>query len=181
MAVWIGMLRGVNVGGAHKVPMERLRSICAALGFGKPQTFIQSGNVVFEADERDRLVLAARMEDELEREFGFRAAVILRSRAEMRGVVTRNPFAGREDVAPHKLLVTFLDSDPGEAARLAVRGILVSPEELFIDGSELFIYYPAGSGQSKLPVAKIDRAHGQVGTSRNWNSVLKLMAMAEER
>jgi len=161
--------------------MERLRSICAALGFGKPQTFIQSGNVVFEADERDRLVLAARMEDELEREFGFRAAVILRSRAEMRGVVTRNPFAGREDVAPNKLLVTFLDSDPGEAARLAVRGILVSPEELFIDGSELFIYYPAGSGQSKLPVAKIDRAHGQVGTSRNWNSVLKLMAMAEER
>ena len=181
MAVWIGMLRGVNVGGTHKVPMERLRRICAALGFGKPQTFIQSGNVVFEADERDRLVLAARMEDELEREFGFRAAVILRSLAELRGVVARNPFAGRDDVAPNKLLVTFLDSDPGEVARLAVRGILVSPEELFIDGSELFIYYPAGSGQSKLPVAKIDRAHGRVGTSRNWNSVLKLMAMAEER
>lgn len=181
MAVWIGMLRGVNVGGAHKLPMERLQSICTALGFEKPQTYIQSGNVVFEASESDRLVLAAQMEDELEREFGFRPAVILRSAAEMREVVARNPFAGREDVAPNKLLVTFLDCDPGEAARLAVRGIPVNPEELFIEGSELFVHYPAGSGKSKLPVAKIDRAHGRVGTSRNWNSVLKLLAIAGER
>ncbi len=99
----------------------------------------------------------------------------------MRGVVARNPFEGRDDVAPNKLLVTFLDSDPGEAARLAVRAIPVGPEELFIEGSELFIYYPAGSGQSKLPVANIDQAHRRVGTSRNWNSVLKLLVMAEER
>jgi len=74
-----------------------------------------------------------------------------------------------------------LKSDPGEAARVAVRAIPTGPEEVFIDGSELFIYYPDGAGTTKLPVAKIDRAHGQVGTSRNWNSVLKLVAMAEAR
>ena len=181
MAVWVAMLRGVNVGGNQMLPMDKFRLVCEGLGLVRPQTFIQSGNVVFETGQVERAALAEQLEKALGKTFGFTPSVILRDVEEMRGVVARNPFAGREDVAPNRLLVTFLKGDPGEAARVAVRAIPAAPEELYIDGSELFIFYPEGAGRTKLPVAKIDRAHGQVGTSRNWNSVLKLLAMAEGR
>ena len=181
MATSIALLRAINVGGNRSIKMADLAEVFGAAGCGNVRTYIQSGNVVFETGAVDRAELAERLEKVLGKTFGFTPAVILRDVAEMRGVVARNPFDGREDVAPNRLLVTFLKSDPGEAARVAVRAIPTGPEEVFIDGSELFIYYPDGAGTTKLPVAKIDRAHGQVGTSRNWNSVLKLVAMAEAR
>lgn len=177
----IAMLRGVNVGGCHKLPMERLRAICEDLDLTRPQTFIQSGNVVFETKLKDEPALALRMETAIEAEFGFRASLVLRSAAEMRSVVARNPFSGRADVAPGRLLVTFLQSDPGEEARVAIRAIPADPEELVADGCEIFVHYPNGAGRSKLPVARIERAQKVPGTSRNWNSVLKLLALAEAR
>lgn len=177
----IAMLRGVNVGGCHKLPMERLRAICEDLDLTRPQTFIQSGNVVFETKLKDETAMALRMETTIEAEFGFRASVVLRSAAEMRSVVARNPFSGRADVAPGRLLVTFLQSDPGEEARVAIRAIPADPEELVADGCEIFVHYPNGAGRSKLPVARIERAQKVPATSRNWNSVLKLLALAEAR
>ena len=181
MKAMIAMLRGVNVGGCHKLPMERLRAICEDLDLTRPQTFIQSGNVVFETKLKDEPALALRMETTIEAEFGFRASVVLRSAAEMRSVVARNPFSGRADVAPGRLLVTFLQSDPGEEARVAIRAIPADPEELVADGCEIFVHYPNGAGRSKLPVARIERAQKVPGTSRNWNSVLKLLALAGAR
>ena len=181
MKAMIAMLRGVNVGGSHKLPMERLRAICEALNLTRPQTFIQSGNVVFETKLKDETALALQMETAIEAEFGFRPNVVLRSADEMRSVVARNPFSKRADVAPDRLLVTFLQSDPGEEARKAIRAIPVDPEELVVDGREIFVYYPNGAGRSKLPVARIDRAQNVPGTSRNWNSVLKLLALTEAR
>ena len=181
MKAMIAMLRGVNVGGCHKLPMERLRAICEDLDLTRPQTFIQSGNVVFETKLKDEPALALRMETAIEAEFGFRASLVLRSAAEMRSVVARNPFSGRADVAPGRLLVTFLQSDPGEEARVAIRAIPADPEELVADGCEIFVHYPNGAGRSKLPVARIERAQKVPGTSRNWNSVLKLLVLAEAR
>ena len=181
MKAMIAMLRGVNVGGCHKLPMERLRAICEDLDLTRPQTFIQSGNVVFETKLKDEPALALRMETAIEAEFGFRASLVLRSAAEMRSVVARNPFSGRADVAPGRLLVTFLQSDPGEEARVAIRAIPADPEELVADGCEIFVHYPNGAGRSKLPVARIERAQKVPGTSRNWNSVLKLLALAGAR
>lgn len=181
MKAMIAMLRGVNVGGCHKLPMERLRAICEDLDLTRPQTFIQSGNVVFETKLKDETAMALRMETTIEAEFGFRASLVLRSAAEMRSVVARNPFSGRADVAPGRLLVTFLQSDPGEEARVAIRAIPADPEELVADGCEIFVHYPNGAGRSKLPVARIERAQKVPATSRNWNSVLKLLALAEAR
>src|SRR6516162_6436682 len=104
MKVVIGLLRGVNLGGHRKVAMADLRALCESMGLREPQTYVQSGNVLFKTAERNLSKLAAQLEDAIERRFGFRSEVILRTAAEMREVVVRNPFAGRSGIEPNKLL-----------------------------------------------------------------------------
>jgi len=157
MAVIISMLRAVNVGGHNKIKMEALRGLYESLKLRDAQTYVQSGNVIFRADERDIARLAKRIEDGIERKFGFRPDVILRTVAEMRDVVARNPFAKRRGIEPGKLLVSFLASDLGEEARERVRQMKCDPEELRIEGRELYIYFPNGAGRSKLSLAKLEK------------------------
>jgi len=121
MAVLISMLRGVNLASHRRIKMDALRLLYESLRLRDPQTYVQSGNVVFRTEERDLARLANRIENEIERKFGFRADVILRTTSEMRDVIARNPFAKRRGIEPSKLLVTFLASDPGPEARLRSR------------------------------------------------------------
>ncbi len=179
MAVIISMLRGVNVGGHNKVKMEALRALYESLKLRDAQTYVQSGNVIFGTEERDITRLTKRIEDGIEGKFGFRPDVILRTAAEMRGVIAKNPFAKRRGIEPSKLLVSFLASDPGEEAREKVLQIKCDPEELRIDGRELYIHFPNGIGRSKLSWAALDKALKTPGTGRNWNSVTKMMEIAE--
>ena len=176
--VAICLLRGVNVGGNHKIKMEALRAILAGQGLERVETFIQSGNAVFATREKKLPLLAARLESAIEEQCGFRPPVVLRSLAEMRAVVQRNPFAGRKDLDPAKLLVTFFPRTPSAEERELVLAVPVGPEELHLHGAETFVYFPDGMGQSKFPAAKIGRITGP-GTGRNWNTVLKLLEMAE--
>jgi len=180
MTVVVGLLRGVNVGGKNKIRMEALRALCESLGCEEPRTLIQSGNVVFRTQERNLRQLAQRLEQAIERGHGFRPAVVLRTLAEMRGVVARNPFAGRRDLNPAKLIVTFLGDQPAASARDRILAMKTNPEELRLDGREMFIYFPLGMGRTKLPVARIEKTLGTVGTGRNWNTVLKLLDIAEQ-
>src|SRR6266851_578794 len=180
MAVIISMLRGVNVGGHNKMKMDALRALYASLKLRDAQTYVQSGNVIFRTDERDVSRLTKRIEDGIELKFGFRPSVILRTAAEMRDVIARNPFAKRRGIEPSKLLVSFLASDPGEEAREKVRQMKCDPEELRIEGRELYIYFPNCIGRSKLPWARLEKTLKTPGTGRNWNSVTKMLEMAEK-
>jgi uncharacterized protein (DUF1697 family) len=180
MPAIISMLRGVNVGGHNMIRMEALRALYVSLKLRDPQTYVQSGNVVFQAEGRDLVKLADQIEIEIERSAGFRPSVILRTAAEMREVVARNPFAGRSGIAPNKLAVIFLARDPGQDARDRLLAIKTDPEELRIGGRELYVYYPDGMGRSKFSAAVMERALQVAGTARNWNSVTKLLEMAEK-
>jgi uncharacterized protein (DUF1697 family) len=117
MPVIICMLRGVNVGGHNQIKMDALKALCVSLKLKDPQTYVQSGNVIFSTEENDLAKLGTRIQDAIERKIGFRPNVMLRTAAEMRTVVARNPFAKRKDIEPGKLLVNFLTSDPGKEAR----------------------------------------------------------------
>ena len=117
MAVVIAMLRGVNVGGYQKLNMEALRTLCGGLGLRDVQTYIQSGNVVFREDSGDPGLAARKIEDGIERKFGFRPDVIVRTTSELRKVIAGNPFAKRPEVEPNRLLVLFMASTPGRQAR----------------------------------------------------------------
>jgi len=159
--------------------MEALRALYESIGLRDPQTYIQSGNVVFRTEERDLVRLGNRIEDAIERKFGFRPDAVLRTSSELRDAIRRNPFARRRGIDPSKLLVTFLANHPDPEARDKVLRIKADPEELRIDGRELYIYYPNGMARPKLAWAAIAKTLKTSGTGRNWNTVTALLEMAE--
>jgi uncharacterized protein (DUF1697 family) len=180
MPVIICMLRGVNVGGRNMIKMDALKALCVSLKLKDPQTYLQSGNVIFSSQEKDLAKLAKRLQDAIEKNLAFRPGVVLRTLAELREIIARNPFAKRSGIEPGKLLVNFLASDPGKDAREKALAIKMGPEELHLIGREAYIYFPNGQGRSKFPWAAIERALGTSATGRNWNSVTKMLEMAEK-
>lgn len=180
MPVLISLLRGVNVGGHHKVKMDDLRTLYESLGFEDVQTYINSGNILFRTGARDTVRLRKRIEDAIESACGFRPNVVLRTPAELRSVIARNPFAARPDMDGSKLAIHFLAGEPSAAARRQAAAIDCAPEELHIGGCELFVYYTNGMARPKLRLPLVEKTLRTLGTSRNWNTVRKLLELAEE-
>ncbi|HEY4933630.1 MAG TPA: DUF1697 domain-containing protein [Terriglobales bacterium] len=178
MTAMICLLRGVNVGGHNQIKMDALRALCESLKLCNAQTYIQSGNVVFQAKENDPEKLAARIESAIENKHGFRPDVVLRTASEMRDVIAHNPFAKRKGIEPNKLAVMFLAHEPEKAIQDAVRKLAPEVEELHLVGREIYINFPDGMGRSKL-VPLLARVLKNAGTARNWNTVVKLLEMAE--
>ena len=178
MTTIISMLRGVNVGGHNQIKMDALRSLYESLGLKNPQTYVQSGNVVFKMKEKNLAALAARIEDAIEQKFGFRPGVVLRTAPELKDVIARNPFAKRRDINPGKLLVVFFNEEPGQDDCGSLQRVKAEGEEVQADGREFYLYFPDGAGRSKL-FAAIGRLK-KSGTSRNWNTVTRLLEMTEK-
>jgi uncharacterized protein (DUF1697 family) len=179
MTVAVSLLRAINVGGNNMVSMETLRKLHEELGLKDVKTYVQSGNVVFRAKFRDVKALERKLEDALERRHGFRPPVLIRTAEELRDAVARNPFAGRKGIEPAKLHIVFLAGLPASGAAERIRAIKVGPEEAHLSGRELYVYYPDGAGRSKFTAALIDKSLSTTGTARNWNTVTKLLEMAE--
>lgn len=177
MPVLISLLRGINVGGHKIIKMDALRALYASLGMRDVRTYIQSGNVVCRSAKRATLPLETQIEKAIESAFGFHSDVMLRTVDDMRAVVEANPFAGRAGIEPDKLAAVFLRGAPGRKADEILARIPRRNEELRLVGRELFVYFPDGMGQSKTP-AGFERALGTF-TARNWNTVRKLLEMAE--
>jgi uncharacterized protein (DUF1697 family) len=178
MSVHVALLRGINVGANKRMKMEALRKVFAELGLEGAQTYLQSGNVVFQSKETDKAKLAKRIETAIEEAFGFHSDIILRSAAEVRQVIASDPFADRLDLDPAKLLVLFLGRPLTAAEVKALRQLNVPPDEVLPDETEIYIYYPNGMGRSKLDVAmaKVLKTNG---TGRNWRSTLNILSMME--
>jgi len=178
MPVIVSLLRGVNVGG-HWIKMDALRTLYESLGLRHVETFIQSGNVVFRTEARDLVRLAKRIEDAIEKSVGFRCDVILRSGAELRDALARNPFAERPGIDPAKVLVTLLGGDPDPDGCARMRSMDIAPEELHIHGREVYVYFPNGMARPKLSWHLIGKILKTPATGRNLTTVSKLLAMAE--
>ena len=112
MPVVICMLRGVNVGANNRVKMDNLKKLCTSLKLRIPQTYVQSGNIVFTTDESDLDKLRKNLESAIHKKFGFQSDVVLRTTKDFREVIAGNPFAKRKDIQPSKLLVTFSPTTP---------------------------------------------------------------------
>ena len=179
MPVLIAMLRGVNVGGHHKIKMDVLRALCHSLRFECAQTYLQSGNVVCRCGGQNVAKLSSALETAIEGKLGFRPAVICRTIPELREVITRNPFAKRTGLEPSKLAVTFLGAAVTAPARKALLVMDIAPEELCVGDRELYIYFPKGQARTKLSWPRVERIIGPSFTSRNWNTVTNLLALAE--
>jgi len=178
MAVIISLLRGVNIGGHHRIKMDALRSLYESLGLPDAQTYVQSGNVVFRTKARDISKLSRRIEDAIEKSFGFRPAVVLRTSVELGDVIAQNPCAKRRGIDP-KLAVMFLKETPTAECLQNSLKIKTAPEELWIDGRQAYIYFPNGMARPKMSWPAIERALKTTGTGRNWNTVTKLFELAQ--
>ena len=180
MTAMICMLRGVNVGGHHKLKMEVLRDICLSLKCATPQTLLQSGNVVFRTHSKDTSQLSKQIAGAIEKKLGFRPEVLLRTVPELRAVIGRNPFARRSGIDPGKLVVTFLGSEMEAQSRKELLAMDIAPEEIHATGRELYIYFPNGQARPKISWSRTEKILGPAFTSRNWNTVTKLLQLGAE-
>ena len=180
MPVLISMLRGVNLGPHNRIKMDALRALYASLKLEDPRTYVQSGNVIFRTRETNSAALAKKIQAAIERKFGFQPSVILRTTDELREAIAATPFSSSRKLEPGKILITFLSGEPGPEAQTALAAWKSYPEEVHLLGRELYIYFPNGAGKSKLPWSSVEKLMKVTGTARNWNSVLNMLAIAEE-
>lgn len=178
MTGYVALLRAVNVGG-RSVLMADLRAMLGELGHDNPRTLLQSGNVVFTLESKRSLAaLEKKLEAEARRRFGFDVAFMLRTAAQWKEIIARNPFADAAKNDPARLVLMVLKGAPDADAINALRDGCKGPETIDVAGREAYLIYPDGQGNSKLTNALIERKLGVAGTARNWNTVLKLAALA---
>lgn len=179
----LALLRGINVGGNNKLPMRDLAEIFESAGCANVRTFIQSGNVIFTAGSKICDTLAARVASEISGRFGYRTPVILRTAAQLRQIVSGNPFLTSAE-APEDVLKTlhvmFLADTPAPP-RTALLDPDRSPPDIFaVRGQEIYLRLPNGAGNSKLTNAWFDSRLATVSTSRNWKTITSLLRMMQD-
>ncbi|MGK5730127.1 DUF1697 domain-containing protein [Streptomyces sp. URMC 124] len=179
MTTYVALLRGINVGGKKRVPMQTLRELLSGMGCGSVRTHLNSGNAVFTHPGAGAEELARGLEEAIERELGFPVPCMVRDAAGMRRVVDADPFAGR-GVDPARYVVTFLAAPADPATVADLDAAAYAPEEFVLAGRELYVHYAQGIRDAKLAKVLTERRLGTAGTGRNWNTVTKLAAMAEE-
>jgi uncharacterized protein (DUF1697 family) len=176
LTTYLALLRGINVGSTTKVPMKELRSLFEDLGHDNVQTYVRSGNVVFDSAASSQMRLASTLEDGIGGAFGFQVSVILRSQRELQRIAAGNPFL-TEDIKPVLLHVIFLADRVSAAAVKKLDPQRSPPDEFRVNGREIFLHFPNGSGRSKLNLGYFEEALGTRGTARNWNTVTKLFEL----
>jgi len=175
----ISMLRGINVSGQKKIKMLDLKLLYESLGYGNVVTYIQSGNVIFDANEKNRFSIKKRIEEAIEQKYKFNVPVEIRTQREFKDIISNSPF-GTVDLAEEgtKVLLTFLSKVPDKDKLADVLSYVVLPEKLVVKGQEVYLYCPEGYGKSKLSNTFIEKKLGVEATTRNWKSVCKLYELS---
>lgn len=177
-STYAALLRGINVGGRKAVPMAGLRALLTGLGLGGVRTHLQSGNAVFTSEEADEEALRALVERAVEERFGFPVGCVVRDGAYLRAVADACPFPA-DTLQGRQLHVTYFSRPVGPEPFAALDAAAFLPEEFRLGDRALYLYAPDGLGRSRL--AQVLRgpseSTGAVATSRNWNTVLKLVEL----
>jgi uncharacterized protein (DUF1697 family) len=182
MPIYIALLRAVNVAGYGKLPMADLRKLLEGLGFKGVETYIQSGNAVFEASgsvDKVRAAIAAG----LEKMMGAPAGVMIRTHDDLSRVIAGNPFAAEAAADGARVHVAFLAGQAAAGAAAAMNQIVTKyparRDRFHLAGDHIYFHFPEGAGETKFTGKSLDRAIGVPGTGRNWNTVLKLHEMSK--
>lgn len=173
----IALLRGINVGGRHKLPMQRLVSIFEEAGCESVTTYIQSGNVVFTVEPELAGKIPAVVRASISRQFGFDVPITTRSAAELQRIVRANPFVGTE-ADLRTLHVAFLAERPTAARIATLDPERSSPDEFVVEGREIYLRCPNGMARTKLTNAYFDSKLATTSTVRNWKTTLELVKLA---
>jgi uncharacterized protein (DUF1697 family) len=176
MAKYIALIRGVNVGGVV-LKMEALRRILEYIGFSKVSTYIQSGNAVFESAETNKRRMEAEIAREIRHEIDRDVVVIVKTVDELRRIVAAHPLAGLGD--PDKLYVTVLSHDPAAPDVEVLMETMNEVDRHEVANRAVYSYYGEGYGNSKRSNNFIEKILKVSGTTRNWETMNRLLALAE--
>ncbi|MGW2182549.1 DUF1697 domain-containing protein [Streptomyces sp. NPDC001732] len=178
MTMYAALLRGINVSGHKRVPMAELRTLLTELGHGDVRTHLQSGNAVFSSAADDENALAAELEQAIGKRFGFPVPCLVRDGAYLAETAAACPFPAAE-LEGRQLHITYYDQQLDADRFAPIDPAAFLPEEFRLGNRALYLYTPGGLGTSKLgaALARPSLTKGLVATSRNWNTVVKLVEM----
>ena len=178
MTTYLALLRGINLGPRNKIRMADLRELVEGLGHENVRTHILSGNVLFESKRRDARRLERDLEKAIKDRFGFDIAVLIRTRSELEKIVHKNPLP-RAAEEGNRLFVLFLGTNPPRDRIRQIDAEAYKPEEFAVADRAIYAWFRQGLQGSKLAGALSDKRLGVPVTNRNWNTVTRLLELAD--
>lgn len=179
MQTYISILRGINVSGQKKILMSDLKGLYESLKFKNVITYIQSGNVIFSANDKSSdTELSKKIEKAIIKKYDFSVPVIIRSIEEIERVLNNNPFLKQQNIDTERLYVTFLSAIPENDHLLKLKDIDFSPDKFIIKEKEIFLFVPNGYGETKINNNFFENKLKVTATTRNWKTVNKLAEIA---
>lgn len=175
---YIALLRAVNLAARNRVGMADLRALLDDLGMQGVRTLLQSGNVVFQSSSRTTTQLERLLEAAAAKRLGLETDFFVRTAGDWTAVIAGNPFRKEAARDPSHLLVVFLKNAPNRAKATLLHRAIIGREVVHVYGRHAYVVYPDGIGRSRLTSTTIEETLGTRGTGRNWNTVLKLGALA---
>ncbi len=178
MPTFVALLRGVNVGKAKRVPMAELRALLSGLGYTGVATLLNSGNAVFHAPRGTPAKHSANIAAAISTQLKVEVPVIVKSASELAAIIAQNPIKAGADQHP-RFLVAFVQDARALSSLAAIESLVVPPERFSVGKDAAYLFCATGILESKAWKALLGKA-GQSATTRNWATVLKLQALANE-
>ena len=178
MTTWLAMLRGINVSGRRIVSMQRLRELFESMEFSDVRTYIQSGNVLFQAPVDDATTLAQAIEEQIGKELGVDTRAVLRTSTQLSDIVNAVPFAEQANVKS-KVHVTFLAAVPNFTMAAQLEASQFLPDRFAFGKREIYLDCPNGYGETRLNNAFWERRLKVVATTRSYKTVATLLEMVD--
>jgi len=175
---YVALLRGINVTGHHIIKMEDLRKYFESFQLKNVQTYIQSGNVVFDSSENNANTLTKKIESGLKKNLGYDVSVMLRTKTEMENVIENFPFKKLSEEKEKRVYIVFLSEEPVEEKKQVLLSCPSDVESYEMIGREVFILCEdKGYGKTKFNNGFIEKKLSLSATTRNWNTVNKILEM----
>jgi len=175
MNKYLALLRGINVSGKNKILMKDLKNLCESLGWGNVQTFIQSGNVVFESAAETGH--ASELSNAIRKTYGYDVPVVVRNRYEMRKILAVEAFPGSDPAFQH---VTLLETQPDQGMVDAIPAGKYLPDQFVFQDREIYLYCPGGYGNTKLNNTFFEKKLKTTATTRNLKTMTELLKLMED-
>lgn len=181
MTTYIALLRGINVSGQKSIKMAELRTQLEDLGFANVQTYIQSGNIVFDFEKYRSADLENLIRTKILDQYGFEVHVMVKTPEQLEKVVHDNPFIHEAREESTRLFVTFLSDIPSPERVDKLKTLDYSPERWVLIGSDVYFFAANGYGKAKMNNNFFEAKLKIQATTRNWKTVNMLLQMARER
>lgn len=180
MNIYIALLRGINVSGKNKIKMVALKQLFLDLGFFKVTTYIQSGNVLFSSEELQISKIEETIINELKIKFNYSVNVLVLKKLELESIFNSNPFINNTTLDLKKIGVTFLKEKPTKESITKVKALATKDELVIFNNKTIYLNCPKGFGRTKLTNNTIENKLKTIATTRNWNTITKLVILSKQ-